>query len=193
VTSTRPRDPAGASASSTGLALHDGAALLGWPMWQWLLPIGGAMAVVCSADLLVGQDTYLASLMSVVPPLAALLLFPLEVVVSSGLGLLLMIGLTHYDGLGDAEARRLFEGTLVAYATRVPSRRCSSPTFGSSGPGTWWPSGRSPRRRSWPCCHRRSRASVPSGWPRATSRPSISRRSAAICTPYWTPRTACER
>jgi hypothetical protein len=115
VTSRRPGDQAGASASSAGLALDDGAALLGLPMWQRLLPIGGAMAVVCAADLLSGQDTYLASLMSVVPPLAALLLYPLEVVASSVLGLVLMVGLTRYDGLADAEARRLFEGTLVAY------------------------------------------------------------------------------
>ncbi|WP_052442704.1 PP2C family protein-serine/threonine phosphatase [Streptacidiphilus neutrinimicus] len=113
---TRPGDRAGAPAPSAGLALDDGAALLGLPMWQRVLPVGGAMAIVCAADLLSGQDTYLASLMSVVPPLAALLLYPLEVVVSSCLGLLLMVVLTRYDGLGDSEARRLFEGTLVAYA-----------------------------------------------------------------------------
>ncbi|WP_052441008.1 PP2C family protein-serine/threonine phosphatase [Streptacidiphilus anmyonensis] len=113
--STRPGDRAGFPAPSAGLAVETGATLLGLPMWQRLLPIGAAMAVVCAADLLAGHDTYLASLMSVVPPLAALLLYPLEVVVSSSLGLLLMVGLTRYDGLGDAEARKLFEGTLVAY------------------------------------------------------------------------------
>ncbi|RAG86758.1 serine/threonine-protein phosphatase [Streptacidiphilus pinicola] len=114
MTSNRPDDQAGAHAPSAGLALDEGGTLLGLPLWQRLLPIGGAMAGVCAADLLAGQDTYLASLMSVVPPLAALLLYPLEVVASSCL--LLMVGLTHYDGLGDAEARRLFEGTLIAYA-----------------------------------------------------------------------------
>ncbi|MEY9872850.1 hypothetical protein ABH931_002327 [Streptacidiphilus sp. MAP12-33] len=114
--SNRPGPRTGASAPSAPVPLDDGAALLGLPMWQRLLPVGGAMAAVCAVDLLSGRDTYLASLMSVVPPLAALLLFPMEVVISSCLGLLLMVGLTRYDGLGDAEARRLFEGTLVAYA-----------------------------------------------------------------------------
>ncbi|SEL65238.1 PP2C family protein-serine/threonine phosphatase [Streptacidiphilus jiangxiensis] len=106
----------GSALPSVPQPLDDGSALLALPMWQRLLPIGGAMAAVCAADLLAGQDTYLASLMSVVPPLAALLLYPMEVVVSSCLGLLLMVGLTRYDGLGDADARKLFEGTLVAYA-----------------------------------------------------------------------------
>ncbi|MEY9845321.1 hypothetical protein ABH940_002391 [Streptacidiphilus sp. BW17] len=113
--SIRPVEEVGASAPSAA-PLDDGAALLQAPLWQRLLPVVGAIVAVCAADLLSGRDTYLAALMSVVPPLAALMLYPLEVVVSSCVGLLLMVLLTHYDGLDGGESHRLFEGTLIAYA-----------------------------------------------------------------------------
>ncbi|MEZ0065837.1 serine phosphatase RsbU (regulator of sigma subunit) [Streptacidiphilus sp. MAP12-20] len=116
MTSTRPAEDVGASAPSAAPALDDGAALLQAPLWQRLVPVGAAMVVVCLADVLSGRDTYLASLMSVVPPLAALMLYPLEVVVTSSIGMLLMVLLTRYDGLGDLESHRLFQGTLIAYA-----------------------------------------------------------------------------
>ncbi|WP_157597269.1 PP2C family protein-serine/threonine phosphatase [Streptacidiphilus rugosus] len=115
MTSTRPAEDPGASAPSVGRPLDDGAALLRAPLWQRLLPIGAAMIVVCLADMVAGRDTYLGALMSVVPPLAALMLFPLEVIISSSVGLVLMVLLTRWDGLGDLQSHRLFQGTLIAY------------------------------------------------------------------------------
>jgi serine phosphatase RsbU (regulator of sigma subunit) len=51
----------------------------------------------------------------VVPPLAALTLYPLELVLTSGLGMVLLVALSRYDGLDQPYDRRLFYGTLVSY------------------------------------------------------------------------------
>ncbi len=106
----------GALAPSTSLRLRDDAALLRAPFRLRVLTPLAAMLLVGFFDLLSGPDTYLASLMSVVPPLAALTLYPLELVGVSLFGMGLLILLSRYDGLDSAPDQRLFYGTLIAYA-----------------------------------------------------------------------------
>ncbi|WP_225446805.1 PP2C family protein-serine/threonine phosphatase [Streptacidiphilus sp. PB12-B1b] len=105
-----------ALAPSSSLRLRDDAALLQAPFRLRVLTPLTAMLLVVFFDLVSGPDTYLASLMSVVPPLAALTLYPLEVVLTSALGLIGLVGLSRYDGLDDSHDHRLFLGTLIAYA-----------------------------------------------------------------------------
>lgn len=100
---------------STSPIPFDAAALLQARLWVRLLPTALAMLVVSLADMLVGRDTYLAAILSVVPPLAALTLFSLEVVAVSAVGMGLLIVLSQYDGLNEADDRRLYIGTLIAY------------------------------------------------------------------------------
>jgi Stage II sporulation protein E (SpoIIE) len=106
----------GAVAPSSSLRLRDDAALLRAPFRVRVLTPLAAMLLVVFFDLLSGHDTYLASLMSVVPPLAALTLYPLELVWVSAFGMALLFLLSRYDGLDDPPDQRLFYGTLIAYA-----------------------------------------------------------------------------
>lgn len=101
--------------TSTAPVGYDAAALLQARLWTRMLPPAAAMMVVALADLLSGRETYLASLMSVVPPLAALTLFPMELVAVSFLGMGLLMGLSQFDGLDEANDRRLYYGTLIAF------------------------------------------------------------------------------
>ena len=111
-----PEDEPGALAPAPSLRLRDDAALLQAPFRvRVLMPLAAIIAVPV-IDIVAGRDTYLASLMSVVPPLAALTLFPLELVLVSGVGLMLLTALSRYDGLDQPHDLRLFYGTLVAYA-----------------------------------------------------------------------------
>ena len=115
----RPEDQEtgfGTLAPSSSVRLRDDAALLRAPFRVRVLTPLAAMLLVVFFDLVSGSDTYLASLMSVVPPLAALSLYPLEVVLTSFLGMILLIVLSRYDGLDDSHDQRLFYGTLIAYA-----------------------------------------------------------------------------
>lgn len=105
-----------ALAPSTSLRLRDDAALLRAPFRVRVLTPLAAMLLVGFFDALSGPDTYLASLMSVVPPLAALTLYPLELVGVSVVGMALLVLLSRYDGLDRASDLRLFYGTLIAYA-----------------------------------------------------------------------------
>ncbi|MEY9968644.1 hypothetical protein ABIA33_006728 [Streptacidiphilus sp. MAP12-16] len=111
----RQDDQADHHAASTSPTRFNEAALLQARLWMRLLPSLGAMVFVCLADVFSGVDTYLASLMSVVPPLAALTLYPLELLAVSGLGMALLIGLSRYDGLNKPDDIRLYYGTLIAY------------------------------------------------------------------------------
>jgi len=106
----------GAFAPSSSLRLRDDAALLRAPFRVRVLTPLAAMLLVAFFDLLSGPDTYLASLMSVVPPLAALTLYPLELVWVSVFGMGILILLSRYDGLESPHDQRLFFGTLIAYA-----------------------------------------------------------------------------
>lgn len=106
------RDGRVTSATAIGFA---SVALLGTRLWPRLAAPLLAMALIAAVDLVSGPETYLASLMSVVPPLAALTLYPLELVVVSGLGLVLLAGLSHYDGLDGPGDHRLYVGTLITY------------------------------------------------------------------------------
>lgn len=94
---------------------YDAAALLKASLWKRLLAPCLVMTLVSALDILAGDNTYLASLLSVVPPLAALTLYPLELVLTSGLGMALLVALSRYDGLDQPYDRRLFYGTLVSY------------------------------------------------------------------------------
>ena len=96
--------------------VRDEAELLNAPFRLRVLTPLSAMLLVSLIDYFSGPDTYLASLMSVVPPLAALTLYPLELVLVSSLGMVLLIVLSRYDGLGTEHDLRLYHGTLVAYA-----------------------------------------------------------------------------
>ncbi|MFC5909520.1 PP2C family protein-serine/threonine phosphatase [Streptacidiphilus monticola] len=89
--------------------------LLDARFWVRFLPILGVMAVVAVLDLVGGRDTYLAPLVFLVPPLAALLLYPLEVLLAGSLGMLLLVVLTRYDGLQETNDLRLYYGTLIGY------------------------------------------------------------------------------
>ncbi|WP_370146193.1 PP2C family protein-serine/threonine phosphatase [Streptacidiphilus sp. EB129] len=93
----------------------DGAALLKAPLLTRLLPPVAAMGFVSVLDVASGPNTYLASLMSVVPPLAALTLYPLELLAASTVGILLLIGLSRYDGMDEPYDTRLYYGTLISY------------------------------------------------------------------------------
>ena len=101
--------------TSTSPIRYDAAALLQARLSTRLAAPLAAMLVIAAADMISGRETYLASLMSVVPPLAALTLYPLEVVGASTLGLALLIGLSHYDGLDGPNDSRLFYGTLISF------------------------------------------------------------------------------
>jgi serine phosphatase RsbU (regulator of sigma subunit) len=106
------RDRDAMSASSVR---YDETALLGAPFWiRMSVPIG-AILLIAVADVLSGRQTYLASLMAVVPPLAALTLAPLEVIGTSCVGLALLIALSRFDGLDQPADSRLFYGSLVAF------------------------------------------------------------------------------
>ena len=94
---------------------YDETALLRAPLWVRLSAPVGAIALIAIADVLSGRQTYLASLMAVVPPLAALTLAPLEVIGTSCLGLGLLIALSRFDGLDQPADSRLFYGSLVAF------------------------------------------------------------------------------
>ena len=96
--------------------LRDEAELLNAPFRLRVLTPLAAMLLVSLIDYFSGPDAYLASLMSVVPPLAALTLYPLELVLVSSLGMVLLVLLSRYDGLGSVHDLRLYHGTLVAYA-----------------------------------------------------------------------------
>jgi serine phosphatase RsbU (regulator of sigma subunit) len=111
-----PEDGPGALAPSSSLRLRDDAALLRAPFRVRVLMPLAALAAVPVIDVMAGRDTYLASLMSVVPPLAALTLYPLELVLVSGVGMVLLTLLSQYDGLDQPHDLRLFYGTLIAYA-----------------------------------------------------------------------------
>jgi len=105
----------GAVAPTSSLRLRDDATLLRAPFRLRVLTPLAAMLLVTLFDLLAGPDTYLASLMSVVPPLAALTLYPLELVGVSVVGVALLVMLSRYDGLDASSDHRLFFGTLIAY------------------------------------------------------------------------------
>ena len=98
------------------LQLRDEAELLDAPFRLRVLTPLAAMLLVTLIDYFSGPDAYLASLMSVVPPLAALTLYPLELVLVSSVGMVLLVILSRYDGLGSVHDLRLYHGTLVAYA-----------------------------------------------------------------------------
>ena len=106
----------GTAAPSSSLRLRDDAALLRAPFRVRVLTPVAAMALVVFFDLVSGPETYLASLMSVVPPLAALTLYPLELVGVSVIGMVVLVLLSRYDGLEAPPDQRLFYGTLIAYA-----------------------------------------------------------------------------
>ena len=106
----------GTAAPSSSLRLRDDAALLRAPFRVRVLTPVAAMALVVFFDLVSGPETYLASLMSVVPPLAALTLYPLELVGVSVIGMVVLVLLSRYDGLDSTHDHRLFFGTLIAYA-----------------------------------------------------------------------------
>ncbi|MBC3842435.1 serine/threonine-protein phosphatase [Streptacidiphilus sp. 4-A2] len=106
----------GTLATSSSLRLRDDAALLRAPFRVRVLTPLAAMVLVTFFDLLSGHGTYLASLMSVVPPLAALSLYPMELVWVSCFGMGLLVLLSRYDGLENPPDQRLFYGTLIAYA-----------------------------------------------------------------------------
>ncbi|MFC1419179.1 PP2C family protein-serine/threonine phosphatase [Streptacidiphilus cavernicola] len=75
----------------------------------------GVIVLIAATDLLAGRESYLASLLAVVPPLAALTLSPLEVIGASAIGLVLLVALSRFDGLEDPADSRLFFGTLISY------------------------------------------------------------------------------
>ena len=109
-TESRRRD-----AASTSAIRYRDAELLQARRWIRMAVPLGVIVLIASVDLLAGRETYLASLLAVVPPLAALTLSPLEVIAASTVGLLLLIGLSRFDGLDDPAEARLFFGTLIAY------------------------------------------------------------------------------
>jgi len=94
---------------------YDDAALLRARRWVRMAMPFGVIALIGVTDILAGRGTYLASLLAVVPPLAALTLFPLEVIGASAIGLGLLITLSRFDGLDEPSDARLFFGTLIAY------------------------------------------------------------------------------
>jgi hypothetical protein len=130
-----PDDGPGALAPSSSLRLRDDAALLRAPFRVRVLMPLAALTAVPVIDVMAGRDTYLASLMSVVPPLAALTLYPLELVLVSGVGMVLLALLSQYDGLDEPHDLRLFYGTLIAYAALT----VAGALIGWTAPGTWSP------------------------------------------------------
>jgi hypothetical protein len=108
----RTRDREAMSASPVR---YDETALLRAPLWVRMAAPVAAILVIAAADLLSGRETYLASLMAVVPPLAALTLAPMEVIGASVLGLVLLVALSRFDGLDQPADSRLFYGTLIAF------------------------------------------------------------------------------
>ncbi len=96
-------------------ARYNDAALLRAKRWvRMVLPLG-VILLIGITDLLAGRGTYLASLLAVVPPLAALTLFPWEVIGASVVGLVLLVTLSRFDGLDDPSDSKLFFGTLISY------------------------------------------------------------------------------
>ncbi|MHA6760107.1 PP2C family protein-serine/threonine phosphatase [Streptacidiphilus sp. PAMC 29251] len=105
----------GSGATSSPAIRYDSAALLQARLWVRMIAPIGATLLIAVADVFAGRQTYLASLISVVPPLAALTLYPLEVVATSLLGFGVLIGLSRYDGLDEPADARLYYGTLIAF------------------------------------------------------------------------------
>ncbi|MFC1429340.1 PP2C family protein-serine/threonine phosphatase [Streptacidiphilus sp. N1-3] len=105
----------GSSPVSTSPIKYDSAELLQARLWVRMITPLGVIMLIAVVDVLAGRQAYLASLISVVPPLAALTLFPLEVVATSGLGLVVLIALSRYDGLDEPADTRLYYGTLIAF------------------------------------------------------------------------------
>lgn len=85
------------------------------PFWQRAVPAVVAMLLVALADLFSGQDRYLAPLMTVVPSIAALTLKPLELLGVSSVGLLAVLGLSHYDQVDTINDERFLYGAMVSY------------------------------------------------------------------------------
>ncbi|MFI6445093.1 PP2C family protein-serine/threonine phosphatase [Kitasatospora sp. NPDC050543] len=71
--------------------------------------------LVSLADFLSGRDRYLAPLMTVVPSIAALTLRPLELIAVCTLGLLAVLGLSHYDQVDTLDDERFLYGAMVSY------------------------------------------------------------------------------
>jgi len=74
-----------------------------------------AILVVSLADFVSGQDRYLAPLMVVVPSIAALTLRPVELLQVCLLGLLALLGLSHYDQMDSLHDGRFLFGALLSY------------------------------------------------------------------------------
>ncbi|MFC8720511.1 PP2C family protein-serine/threonine phosphatase [Kitasatospora sp. NPDC057198] len=74
-----------------------------------------AIALVSTADYLSGRDRYLAPLMVVVPSVAALTLRPRELLAVCFLGLMALLGLSHFDQVVDFSDSRFLYGAMVSY------------------------------------------------------------------------------
>ncbi|MFI9271567.1 PP2C family protein-serine/threonine phosphatase [Kitasatospora sp. NPDC052896] len=71
---------------------------------------------VVIADLSTGHDRYLAPLMMVVPPVAALTLSAAGVLAVCAVGLAALIGLNHYDNVTAVHDERFLFGSMITYA-----------------------------------------------------------------------------
>ncbi len=78
-------------------------------------PALSAIALVGVADYLSGHDRYLAPLMVVVPSVAALTLRPRELLAVCFLGLMALLGLSHFDQVIDFGDSRFLYGAMVSY------------------------------------------------------------------------------
>ncbi|AUG80022.1 hypothetical protein CFP65_5314 [Kitasatospora sp. MMS16-BH015] len=74
-----------------------------------------SIIAVTLADLVSGQDRYLAPLMVVVPSIAALTLRPLELLLVCFAGFLSLLGLSHYDRMDNLHDGRFLFGALLSY------------------------------------------------------------------------------
>ncbi|RKE21577.1 stage II sporulation protein E [Streptomyces sp. TLI_171] len=74
-----------------------------------------AIVLVGLADYFSGRDRYLAPLMVVVPSIAALTLRPRELLAVCFLGLMTLLGLSHYDQIDDLGDSRFLYGAMVSY------------------------------------------------------------------------------
>ncbi|BFV56917.1 PP2C family protein-serine/threonine phosphatase [Kitasatospora sp. CMC57] len=116
---TRPQSPTAPRAAGLSPARRERALLaadlqdLSWR--RRAMPSLVALLVVVVTDLATGRESYLSPLMVVVPSLAALTLRPLELLLVCLIGLVTLVGLSHYDQVTNLNNGQFLFGAVVSY------------------------------------------------------------------------------